>query len=89
MPDSAVAVPTLFIRPRAFRPPEAAVYLSTTAGNIEALMRSGDLRYKLIAGVRVVAVQELDRYFDSLPDQSGKLTERHPVAATEARKATA
>jgi hypothetical protein len=50
-------------------------------------MRSGTLRYKLIAGVRVVTVEELDRFIDSLPDQTGKLNE--PIAATEARKKAA
>lgn len=82
-PDSA----RIFLQPRALRPPEAAAYLGTTPGNIEALMRSGDLHYKLIAGVRVVMVEELDRYIESLPDATGKLHE--PRLATLARKKVA
>ncbi len=74
----------LFLRPRALRPPAAADYLGTTPGHIEALMRSGDLHYKLIAGVRVVTVEELDRYIESLPDATGKLHE--PRQATLARR---
>jgi hypothetical protein len=75
----------LFLRPRALRPPAAADYLGTTPGNIEALMRTGVLRYKLIAGVRIVMVEELDRYIESLPDATGKLHE--PRQATLARAA--
>jgi hypothetical protein len=75
----------LFLRPRALRPPAAADYLGTTPGNIEAMMRSGVLRYKLVAGVRVVMVEELDRYIESLPDETGPRLE--PVAATAARRA--
>jgi len=85
---SSPGVP-LFLRPRALRPPAAADYLGTTPGNIEALMRSGDLKFKLVAGVRVVLVEELDRYIESLPDATGALHDRHPVAATEARKLAA
>ena len=77
----------LFLRPRALRPPAAAEYLGTTPGNIEALMRSGVLKYKLIAGVRVVMTEELDRYIESLPDETGKLHE--PRQATLARKKAA
>ena len=77
----------LFLRPRALRPPAAADYLGTTPGNIEFLFRTGALRYKLLAGVRVVLVEELDRYIESLPDGTGKLHE--PRQATLARKKVA
>ncbi len=80
--SSAASSPCVW--PRALRPDLAAVYLSTTPGNVETLMRSGELRYKLIAGVRVVTLEELDRYIKSLPDSSGKLHESRQ--ATLARK---
>lgn len=75
----------LFLRPRALRPPAAADYLGTTPGFIEQLFREGKLPFRLLGQVRVVAVEDLDQYLDSLPKQTGKL--RHPVAATEARRA--
>ncbi len=70
--------------PRALRPDLAASYLSTTPGNVEFLMRTGALKYKLIAGVRVVLREELDNYVENLPDDTGKLNE--PRQATLARK---
>ena len=76
----------LFLRPRALRPPAAGAYLSTTSGNIEFLFRTGALKYKLIAGVRVVLVEELDRYIESLPDETGP--RREPKQATKARRTT-
>jgi hypothetical protein len=77
----------LSLRPRALRPPEAAKYIAGTAGLIEQLWRDGLLPYVLVGGVRVALVEDLDAYLDSLEKKTGKLTERHPVAATEARKA--
>ena len=75
----------LFLRPRALRPPAAADYLGTTLGNIEQLMREGVLPFRVLGQVRVIAIEDLDQYLDSLPKQTGKL--REPVAATEARRA--
>jgi excisionase family DNA binding protein len=77
----------LFLRPRALRPPAAAEYLGTTPGNIEQLMRDGVLPFRVLGQVRVIAIEDLDAYLDSLPKQTGKL--REPVAATEARRAAA
>ena len=77
----------LFLRPRALRPPAAADYLGTTPGNIEQLMRDGVLPFRVLGQVRVIAIEDLDQYLDSLPKQTGKL--REPVAATEARRAAA
>jgi len=47
-------------------------------------MRTGALKYKLIAGVRVVLREELDNYVENLPDDTGKLNE--PRQATLARR---
>jgi hypothetical protein len=77
----------LFLRPRALRPPAAADYLGTTPGNIEQLMRDGVLPFRVLGQVRVIAIEDLDAYLDSLPRQTGKL--REPVAATEARRVAA
>jgi excisionase family DNA binding protein len=85
--QSSISSPTvpLFLRPRALRPPAAADYLGTTPGNIEQLMRDGVLPFRVLGQVRVIAIEDLDAYLDSLPKQTGKL--REPVAATLARKA--
>jgi hypothetical protein len=77
----------LFLRPRALRPPAAADYLGTTSGNIEQLMRDGILPFRVLGQVRVIAVEDLDQYLDSLPKQTGKL--REPVAATAGRREAA
>jgi excisionase family DNA binding protein len=77
----------LFLRPRALRPPAAADYLGTTPGNIEQLMRDGVLPFRVLGQVRVIAIEDLDAYLDSLPKQTGKL--REPVKATEARRVAA
>jgi len=37
----------------------------------------------------VALIEDLDDYLNSLEKKSGKLTDRHPVAATEARKLAA
>ena len=83
---SSPGVP-LFLRPRALRPPAAADYLGTTPGNIEQLMRDGVLPFRVLGQVRVIAIEDLDAYLDSLPKQTGKL--RHPEAATAARREAA
>ncbi|SRR5216684_1042182 len=75
----------LFLRPRALRPPDAARYIGGTAGLIEQLWRDGMLPYRLVGGVRVALVEDLDAYLDSLEKKTGKLSDRHPVAATQAR----
>ena len=83
---SSPGVP-LFLRPRALRPPAAADYLGTTPGNIEQLMRDGVLPFRVLGQVRVIAIEDLDAYLNSLPKQFGKL--REPVAATLARREAA
>ena len=74
----------LLLRPRGLRPPAAAAYLGTTPGQIEELMRDGILPYRVLGNSRVVAVEDLDAYIDSIPKQTGKL--REPVSATRARR---
>jgi hypothetical protein len=66
----------LSLRPRGLRPPAAAAYLGVTSFQIEELMRSGDLPFRIIGGARVIAVEDLDKYFDSVTTQSGKLVGR-------------
>jgi excisionase family DNA binding protein len=67
---------TLVLRPRGLRPPAAAAYLGTTSFHIEELMRSGELPFRIVGGARVIAVEDLDKYFDSLTPQAGKLAGR-------------
>ena len=67
------------VRPRAFRPPQAALYLGCTANLIEDLWRDGILPFRILGGQRVVDVQDLDRYFESLPKQTGLVPGRKKV----------
>jgi len=73
--------------PRAMRPPLAALYIGGTSGLVEQLWRDGLLPFRLVGGVRVALIEDLDAYLNSLEKKTGKLSERHPVAATEARRA--
>jgi hypothetical protein len=84
--ESASNVPDIVfsLSPRGLRPPAAALYIGGTAGLIEQLWRDGLLPYRLVGGVRVALIEDLDQYLDSLPRQTGKL--REPVAATQARR---
>jgi len=84
---SDTSVPCVW--PRAMRPPLAALYIGGTAGLIEQLWRDGELPYKLVGGTRVALTSDLDAYLDGLEKKTGKLSERHPVAATQARKLAA
>jgi hypothetical protein len=72
--------------PRAMRPPLAALYIGGTEGLIEQLWRDGLLPFRLVGGVRVVLRGELDEYVSGLEKKTGKLSDRHPVAATAARR---
>jgi hypothetical protein len=74
----------LSIRPRGLRPPAAAAYLGCTAFAIEELMRSGELSFRIVGGARVIAVEDLDKYFDSLAAQAGKLAGRGRFLEREA-----
>ncbi len=87
--ESASNVPNIMLslRPRGLRPPTAAAYIGGTAGLIEQLWRDGTIPYRLVGGVRVALIEDLDAYLDSLPKQTGKL--REPIAATQARREAA
>jgi len=50
-------------------------------------MRDGVLPFRVLGQVRVIAIEDLDAYLNSLPKQFGKL--REPVAATLARREAA
>ena len=84
--ESASNVPSivLSLSPRGLRPPAAALYIGGTSGLIEQLWREGTIPYRLVGGVRVALIEDLDQYLDSLPRQTGQL--REPVAATQARR---
>ncbi len=86
--DSTSNVPNIMLSlsPRGLRPPAAGLYIGGTAGLIEQLWRDGTIPYRLVGGVRVALIEDLDAYLDSLPKQTGKL--REPIAATEARRAS-
>ncbi len=81
----------LSLRPRGLRPPAAAAYLGCTPFAIEEAMRSGALRFRIVGGSRVVAIEDLDKYFESIQPQIGKLVGRGRFLeiATEARKLAA
>ena len=64
------------VRPRACRPPQAAAYLGCTPGLIEDLWRDGILPFRILGGQRVVDVEDLDKYFESLPKQTGRVSGR-------------
>jgi hypothetical protein len=71
--DSKVVIS---VRPRALRPPAAAAYLGCTAFAIEEAWRDGSLPFRVVGGQRVVDVGDLDKYFESLPKQTGRLNAR-------------
>jgi hypothetical protein len=75
------------ITPKAMRPPEIAAVCGTTPGFVEACWRDGSLKYKLLAGVRVSTVEQIDAWLASFKEESGALS--HPSLATAARRANA
>jgi hypothetical protein len=87
--ESASNVPNIMLslRPRGLRPPTAALYIGGTAGLIEQMWRDGTIPYRLVGGVRVALIEDLDAYLDGLEKKTGKMHE--PVAATQARRETA
>ena len=74
----------LVLRPRGLRPPAAAAYLGTTAFYVEQLMREGALPFRIVGGARVIAIEDLDKYFDSLAAQAGTLPGRGIHVAKQA-----
>ncbi len=67
---------SLSLRPRGMRPNIAAQYLGCTPFHIEELMRGGILPFRILGGQRVIDVADLDKYFDSVSRQSGRLSGR-------------
>lgn len=67
---------TLYVWPRGLRPPAAALYLGTTPFHVEELMRDGALPFRIVGGARVIAIEDLDAHFESIPKQNGKLPGR-------------
>lgn len=43
---------------------------------IEELMRDGVLPFRIVGGARVIAIEDLDKYFESIPKRNGKLPGR-------------
>jgi len=64
------------IRPIGLRPSTAAAYLGCTPFAIEEAWRNGTLKFRVIGGQRVSSVEQLDAFFESFPEQSGKLAGR-------------
>jgi hypothetical protein len=71
---SPTVVPLL--RPRGLRPPAAAAYLGTTPFEIEEATRSSALPFHIVGGACVIAVADLDKFFDSIQPRTGKLAGR-------------
>lgn len=67
---------TLYLHPLGLRPPAAAAYLGTTPFHIEELMRDGALPFRIVGGARVIAIEDLDKYFEAIPKQTGRLRGR-------------
>jgi hypothetical protein len=66
----------LSLRPRGLRPPSAAAYLGCTPFAIEEAWRNGTLKFRVIGGTRVSTTEQLDEWFDTFPEQSGKMAGR-------------
>ncbi len=64
------------LRPRGLRPQTAAAYLGCTPFAIEEAWRNGTLKFRVIGGQRVSSVEQLDAFFESFPEQSGKMAGR-------------
>ena len=78
----------LSLRPRGLRPPAASAYLGCTAFAIEEAWRNGTLKFRVIGGQRVSTTEQLDEWFESFPEQSGKMAGRGKfLSITEARRA--
>ena len=72
---------TISISPPGMRPHLAAAYLGTTPSRIEELMRDGMLPFRMLGDARVIAVEDLNEYFDSVnvraERRSAKTQPRH------------
>jgi hypothetical protein len=54
----------------------AALYCGCSEFAIEEAWRNGTLKFRVIGGQRVSTVEQLDKWFDSFREQSGKLAGR-------------
>jgi len=78
----------LSLRPRGLRPPACASYIGCTTFAIEEAWRDGSLKFRVIGGARVSTIKQLDEWFNSFPEQSGKMAGRGRfLAIAEARRA--
>lgn len=66
------------------RVPDAAHLIGSTPGFIETQLRSGVLPYRMIGQERIIAYEDLRKFFESIPVETG--SRREPVQATRARK---
>ena len=66
----------LSLRPRGLRPPVASAYLRTNPFAIEELIRSGALPFRIVGGARLVAIEDLDKFFEFIQPRTGKLAGR-------------
>ena len=66
----------LSLRPRGLRPPACAAYCGCTSFAIEEAWRNGTLKFRVIGGQRVSTTEQLDEWFNTFPEQSGKLAGR-------------
>jgi hypothetical protein len=67
---------TITILPLAVRPDVAAEMCACTPNFIESEMVAGRLKFKILGDTRVIPVEELKTWFESLPIQTGKLKPR-------------
>jgi hypothetical protein len=67
---------TIAILPLAVRPDVAAEMCGCTPNFIESEMVAGRLKFKILGDTRVIPVEELKTWFESLPIQTGKLKPR-------------
>ena len=72
--NTTVATPCAW--PTAMRADLAALYIGATAFHVEELMRKGVLPYLVHGDTRVVLREDLDKYLNSLPKMTGKLSGR-------------
>ena len=72
MNNNSAPTITFSISPRGMRPHVAAAYLGTTPSRIDEVMRDGMLPFRMLGDARVIAVADLNQYFDSLPKETGK-----------------
>jgi len=58
------------------RPLAAAYHIGVSPSTIERAMRDGSLPYRMVGDARVIAAEDLEKWFLSLPVQRGRLPGR-------------